>query len=74
MFDKATLIDIIFNNKPRSFDKTQGFVTGISDFHKLVVAVLRSYYKKLSPKNLLYRNGKRFEKTSFLRDLAWPVG
>ena len=50
--DKRSLVDIILTNKPRSFHKTQGFVTGISDFHKLVVTVLRSYYKKLPPKNI----------------------
>ena len=69
MSDKGSLIDIIPTNKPRSFHKTQGFVTDISDFHKLVVTVLRSYYKKLPPKNILYRNVKRFKKTTFIRDL-----
>ena len=49
--DKGSLIDIL-TNKPRSFHKTQGFITGISDFHKLIVTVLRSYYKKLPPKNI----------------------
>ena len=49
--------------------KTQGFVTCISNFHKLVLSVLRSYYKKLPPKNILYRNVKRFEKPTFFRDL-----
>ena len=30
---------------------------------------MKSYYKKLPPKNILYRNVKRFEKkTTFLRD------
>ena len=44
---KGSLEDIIIIiNKPRFLDKTQCFVTGISNFHKLVVAVLRSYYKK----------------------------
>ena len=47
--EKGSLIDIILTNKPRSFKKTQGFVTGLSNFHKLVVTVLRSFYKKLSP-------------------------
>ena len=69
MSDKGSLIDIILTNKPTSFHKTQGFVTGISDFHKSVVTVLRSYYKKLPPKNVLHRNVKRSEKTTFLRDL-----
>ena len=49
---KGSLIDIILTNKPRSFHETQGFFTGICDFHKLVVTVLRSYYKKLPPKNI----------------------
>ena len=62
------MINLILTNKPRSFHKTQGFVTGISDFHELVVTVLRSYYKKLPPKNILYRNVKKFEKITFLRD------
>ena len=60
MSDNGSLMDIILTNKPKSFHKTQGFVTGISDFHKLVVTLLRPSYKKLPPKNILYRNVKRF--------------
>ena len=62
MSDKDYLIDIILTNKPRSFQETQGFNTGISDFHKLVVAVLRSYYKKLPAKNILYKMLKGLKK------------
>ena len=62
MSDKDCCIDIILTNKPRSFQKTQGFVTGISDIHKLVVAVLRSYYKKLPAKNILYKMLKGLKK------------
>ena len=68
MPDKS-LIDIILTNNSRSFHETQGFVTGLRDFHKLVVILLRSCHKKLPPKNVLYRNVKRFKKTTFLRDL-----
>ena len=56
MSDKGSLIDIIVSKKLRSFHKTQGFVTDVSDFHKLVVTVLSSYYKKLPRKNNLNRN------------------
>ena len=31
--------------------------------------MLTSYYRKLPPKKILYGNVKRFEKTTFLRDL-----
>ena len=67
--DKGSLIDIPLTNKPRSFHKTQGFGTGISDFHKLIVTVLTSYYKKLPLKNISYKNAKSFEKATFLQDL-----
>ena len=50
---KGFLVDIIITNKRRFLDKTQCFVTGISNFHKLVVAVLRSYYKNSSKEYLL---------------------
>ena len=66
---KGSLIDIILTNKPRSFHKTQVFFTGISGFHNLLVTMLRCCYKKLPAKNILYRNVKRFEKTTFLQDL-----
>ena len=69
MSNKRSLIDTILTNKPRSFHKIQGFVTGISYFHELVITVLRSYYNKLPPKNILNRNVKRFEKTTFLWNL-----
>lgn len=49
MPDKS-LIDIILTNNSRSFHETQGFVTGLRDFHKLVVILLRSCHKKLPPK------------------------
>ena len=74
MSDKGSLIDIVLTNKPRSFHKAQRFVTSISDFHKLVATVLRYCYKKLPSKNILYRNVKRFEKSTLLRDLgSWLI-
>ena len=72
--DKGSLIDIALTNKPRSFHKAQRFVTSISNFHKLVVTVLRYCYKKLPSKNILYRNVKRFKKSTLLRDLdSWLI-
>ena len=32
-----------------------------SNYQKSVVSVLRSYYRKLPPRKILYRNVKRFE-------------
>ena len=45
MSDNRSLIDTILTNKLRSFHKTQGFVTGIINFHKLVAKLpLKIFY------------------------------
>ena len=45
MSDNRSLIDTILANKLRSFHKTQGFVTGIINFHKLVAKLpLKIFY------------------------------
>ena len=33
---------------------------GLSDFHKLTVTILKSYFKKLKPKELIYCDFKNF--------------
>ena len=66
MSHKGSLIDIILTNKPRSFHKIQGFVTGIRNFYKLVATMLKSYYNKLPLKKVLQRNVKMLQKTTFI--------
>ena len=39
--------------------------TGISDFHKMVVIVMKTYYKKQRAKPIQYRNFKHFHEQSF---------
>lgn len=53
-----------------SFQKTQGFVTGITNFHKLDVTILKSYSKKHPLNNISYRKNKVSDKTYFHRDLG----
>ena len=38
--------DLFLTNTIRSFQETQVFITGLSDFDKLVVTVLRSTFPK----------------------------
>ena len=66
---KGTLIDVLLTNKPKRFQKTQTFVTGLSDCHKLTLTILRSFFKKLPPKTITYRDHKKFDQNSFLCDL-----
>ena len=65
----GTVIDLMLTNRPRSFLKSQNFEIGLSDYHKLVVSILRASFKKLTRKIKIYRNQKCFNQDNFLRDL-----
>ena len=41
-------IDVILTNRCMSFGKSQAIETGISDFHKMTVTVLKTFYQKKS--------------------------
>ena len=44
-------IDLFLTNHPRSFQNTLTIETGISDFHKMVITVMKVFYKKTETKN-----------------------
>ena len=46
-------IDLFLTNRPRSFQNTLTIETGISDFHKMVITVMKVFYKKTETKNRL---------------------
>ena len=60
-------IDLILTNRPRSFCNSDTLETGLSDFHKLTVTVLKTFFKK--PKVISYRNCKNFSNDLFRIDL-----
>ena len=62
-------IDLFLTNRPRTFQCTTTIETGISNFHKLVVTVLKTFYKRQRPKIIHYRNYKNFENDNFREDL-----
>ena len=47
-------IDLIMTNHPNSFFNTRAIETGLSDFHKLTVTVLKTSYKKQPPTVISY--------------------
>ena len=67
--ENPSCIDLFLTNRQKSFQNTSTFETGISDFHKLVVTVLKMYYKKQKPKMFQYRNYKTFNEESFKNEL-----
>ena len=53
-------IDVILTNVPRSFETTCAIETGLSDFHLMVLTVMRKFFKKLKPRVINYRSYKHF--------------
>ena len=54
--DNPSCIELIIPNSPNSFLGTSTFCTGLSDFHKLVVAVLKTPFRKEAPKKIHCRD------------------
>ena len=48
------LIDLILTNSPYSFQNSCVMETGLSDFHKMIVSVMKTYFQKLKPKIVQY--------------------
>ena len=65
LYTDPTCIDLTLTNWPRSFQNSCVIKTGLSDFHKLVVTVMKTTYKKLQPKIIAYRSYKYFNNDRF---------
>ena len=48
--DRPTCIDLILINCPGSFLNSCVIETGLSDFHKMIVTVMKTSYRKIAPK------------------------
>ena len=54
--ENHSCIDLFLTNSPRSFRNTYLYETGLSDFHKLVVTILRSIFESLPLVIIKYRS------------------
>ena len=54
-------IDLMLTNKQERFLKAKTVETGLSDFHKMVVSVFKTSFKKQKPKIVTYRDYKHFD-------------
>ena len=48
--ENPSCIDLILTNKPLYFQTTKVIETGLSDFHRLTITILKSSYHKQEPK------------------------
>lgn len=66
---EGSLIDLFLTNRPNCFQKTTTVVSGLSDVHNMIVTFLRAHFKKLPPKQITYRDYKKFNEHKFLHEL-----
>ena len=47
---KASCIDLLMTNRPKSFQDSMAVEIGLSDFHKMTLTVMKVFYKKTKNK------------------------
>ena len=67
--EKLSYIDMIFTDRPRSFQGCHIDETGFSDFHKMTLTVMKIYFKKQGPRVIHYRDYERFNTHSFSQEV-----
>ena len=67
--ENPSCIDLFLTNTPQSFQNTTAITTGLSDFHKMVVTVLKTTFPKAKPKIIYYRDYKKFNLQEFRKEL-----
>ena len=64
---KPTCIDLILTNLPKFFQNINVIKTGLSDFHKMVITMMKTSFRKLKSKIINYGKYKNFS-NDILRD------
>ena len=68
-FKNPCCIDLILTNKPESFRSTCVIETGLSDFYRMTLSVLKMHFCKLPPNVISYKEFKKFENERFMDSL-----
>ena len=72
-YNNPSCIDLILTNRPTYFQNSTTFETGISDFHKMIITVMKTRFKKHPPKIVLYRDYRNYTKSSFHQELSRAI-
>ena len=71
--ENPSCIDLFLTNTCQSFQNTTAVATGLSDFHKMVVTVMKTTFPKAQPKIIYYRDYKNFDIYNFRTDLRMEL-
>ena len=66
-------IDLFLTNSPNSFQKSTAVETRLSDFHKLIVTVMKSYSPKRTPNIVTYRKFINFDRGKFIDEISFNL-
>ena len=66
-------IDLILTNNAMVFQNTTTFFTGLSDFHKLVLTVLKTSITKSEPQKITHRDYENFDSVRFNDELKYVL-
>ena len=66
--DNPSCIDLYITNAPLSFQNSTTVSTGLSDFHKMIVTVIKTTFPKEKPQTLVYRDYKNFIESDYRND------
>ena len=67
--DRPRSIDLILTNRASSFQCTDSIETGLSDFHGMIITVLKGGFSKKGPKLINYRDYRNFNINKFRIDV-----
>ena len=67
--EKPSCIDLIITNRPKCFQNSVTLKTGLSDFHKITLTVMKVFYKKQNPNIITYCNYKHISNEAFMADV-----
>ena len=66
-------IDLMLTSSYRSFQNSCAIETGLSDFHKMIVTVMKEYFQKQKPKVITYRDYKNFSENDYRQQITYEL-
>ena len=71
--EKPSCIDLIITNRPKCFLVSVTLDTGLSDFHKMTLAVMKIFYKKQKSTIIAYCSHRHFSNEAFVAGVQFRV-
>ena len=68
--ENPSCIDLILTNNLKCFQSSCVVETGLSDFHRMTVTVMKATFKKFEPRIIHYRDYKNFQNNRYRDDLT----